>query len=170
MTKLIEVTFTSDFAPYGIKKGAKRKVSESAAHKLYEVYGVIDDPFNKLPLVVNIKLLAKVQKYGAGWYPYSEHLVTGQIARELIEQGLAELAGSSAEQTDYSNEGQESGEHSELHSSFCYKHPNIEGIAYWFNSPHNFENENQKINAISVAVQCSRTQAEKIYKQILELN
>lgn len=165
MTKPITVTFNQDFKPYGIKKGASREVSESVAHKLLEVHKVIDDPFHVMPKTVSVRLLEKVKKYGPGWYPYSEHLVSGEIARELIDSGLAQLSDEPVEHTDYSDD-----EHFNLHSSFCHDHPNIEGIAYWLNSPHSFENENQKINAISVAVQCDRKQAEKIYKQILELN
>lgn len=171
MDKKIKVTFSEDFKSYGIKKGATREVSEAVARKLYEIYGVIDDPFNQWPPIVSIRLLTKLNQYGVGWYPNSEHLVAGKIAKELVEQGLAErIDDANIQSESYQYDGTESGDHFALHSSFCREHPNIEGIAYWLNSPHNFENEDQKINAIAIAVQCPRSQAEKIYNEILELN
>ena len=161
MPKLVKVTFTEDFKPYGIKKGTVREVSEAVAHKLLDVYGVIDDPFNAMPSLVMIRMLAKITKYGSGWYPYSEHLVSGEIAKELIDGGLAHLAAESVAPVMETV----ADDHFDTHSSFCSRHPKIEGIAEWLNALK-YENDNTRINAISLAVQCSRSQAEKIYEKI----
>ena len=154
MTNLISITFTSDFA--GIKAGTTRKVSEATARKLLDVYHVIDDPFNRPPSIMSIRLLAKLPEYGSGWYPHSEHLISGEIGMKLIEEGKAVRSGETFEP-------EEDTEPERCRGGIHCRCP--EKIAAWL-APLNYPSDRHKINAISLAYQISDAEASRIFEKV----
>lgn len=91
-SKLITVTFTDFFEPYGIKAGASRRVSEDVAHKLLEVYKVIENPFvEKNPTVTVEVVKSLVKYYGPNWYPTSQHDVKLDMIQKHIDDGSVKI-------------------------------------------------------------------------------
>lgn len=95
--ELITVEFVDDFQPFDKHKGETRKVSQSAAYKLYHNYKVIKNPFNngekykdRITTVVVIKP-SMLHIYGPEWYPNSEHDVDPMMVRKYIDDGSLQL-------------------------------------------------------------------------------
>lgn len=164
MPSKITVTFTADFVPYGIKAGATRDVSPDVAHKLLDNYHVIADPFNVMPKYPLVRLTKKL-KYGADWYPMSLHMVTPEIARQLIGEGSAVLVDPSEKTVRTLPEGEDGSGHA--HNAFCPEHPDVEAISAWLNS-HEYATDAIRIVSISLACQISQKEAESVYRKILD--
>ncbi len=166
---MITVRFIADFPPYGIKKGSTRDVSASVAHKLHDVYHVIADPEFSTSKTMLIRLVAKLPEYGTDWYPFTTHIVTGDIAEKLVSSGLAvmEPLNSEGYRPAFLDQHDVPEREGHLHSAFCAEHPDVEGIAAWLNS-HDYPSDAVKISAISLAVQCSQSKAEQIFEEIRE--
>ena len=85
--RMVSVRFIRDFAPYGLRAGQERMVTEGVAGKLLNIYGVIE-PYkiheNKLVIVRVIKNLSKMHR---GWWPGTEHLAETSMVAPYIADG-----------------------------------------------------------------------------------
>ena len=155
MSGKVKVKFIADFAPYGIKAGAVRTVSDAAARKLLHVYRVIEDPF--APKVILIRMVAWAREYGTGWYPNSLHIITYADGMKLIDEGRAILE---------QDNGTPKGVVDHQCNAFCPDHTNYEGVSKWLES-HNYTPE-VAITALELAMQCSRSRAVSVYEKITD--